>query len=55
MAKHEHKTASLLLEANIGFVSYELSLNDSTNVNKVNVAVAMGNYYCAITDTKFIG
>ena len=55
VAKHVHKTASLSLKADIGFVSYELSLNDTTNVDKVNVAVAKGKHYCAIIDTKFIG
>ena len=55
MAKHVHKTASLSLEADKGYVSYELSLNDTTNVDKVNVAVAKGNDYCAITVTKFVG
>ena len=55
MAKHVHKIVSLSVEADIGFVSYVLSLNDTTNVDKVKVAVANRNYYCAITDTKFIG
>ena len=52
----EHDIVTLSVAAHIGYVSYELSLNDTSNHNEVNINVGNDKAgFCMLNSAKFVG